>query len=54
MMMQLQLFPPRATPGAPLPGKVRSEAKNLLASLLIAVAGANSKKRQPRGKDGHE
>ncbi len=51
-MMQLQLFPPPASPSAPLPSKVRSEAKNLLASLLIAVAGA--KKPQPRGKDGHE
>ena len=51
-MTQLLLFPPPASPSAPLPGKVRSEAKNLLASLLIAVAGA--KKPQPRGRDGHE
>ena len=51
-MTQLQLFPPPAAPSAPLPGKVRAEAKSLLASLLIAVTEA--KKRQPRGKDGHE
>ena len=53
-MIQLQLFPPQASPSAPLPSKVRSEAKSLLASLLIAVSKANSKKRQPWGKDGHE
>ena len=51
-MIQLQLFPPPATPGAPLPGKVRSEAKNLLASLLTAVAEA--KKRPSQEKSGHE
>ena len=51
-MMQLLLFPPPATPGAPLPGKVRSEAKNLLASLLIAVT--EGKKRQPQERSGHE
>jgi hypothetical protein len=53
-MTQLKLFPPHASPSAPLPGKVRAEAKSLLASLLIAVCQANSKQRQPRGKDGHE
>jgi hypothetical protein len=53
-MTQLHLFPPPAAPGAPLPAKVRGEAKNLLASLLIAVSQANSKQHQPRGKDGHE
>ena len=53
-MNQFQLFPPQATPGTPLPSKVRGEAKSLLASLLIAVSQANSKKRQPRGKDTHE
>jgi hypothetical protein len=52
MMTQLLLFPPPSSPTAPLPGTVRSEAKNLLASLLIAVAGA--KKPQPRERDGHE
>jgi len=51
-MIQLQLFPPPAAPGAPLPSKVRGEAKNLLASLLIAVTEA--KKRQPQVKSGHE
>lgn len=51
-MMQLQLFPPPASPSAPLPSNVRSEAKTLLASLLIAVAGA--KKPQPREKGDHE
>ena len=51
-MMQLLLFPPPATPGAPLPSKVRGEAKSLLASLLIAVTEA--KKRQPQGNGGHE
>ena len=53
-MIQLQLFPPQASPSATLPSKVRSEAKSLLASLLIAVSQANSKKRQRPGKDGHE
>ena len=53
-MIQLQLFPPPANHSAPLPSKVCAEAKSLLASLLIAVSKANSKKRQPRGKDGHE
>lgn len=53
-MMQLQLFPPPAAPSAPLPSKVRSEAKSLLASLLIAVSQTNSKKGQRVGKDGHE
>jgi hypothetical protein len=51
-MVQLQLFPPPATPGAPLPSKVRSEAKDLLASLLIAVTEV--KKRQSQEKSGHE
>ena len=51
-MIQLHLFPPPANPSAPLPSKVRSEAKDLVASLLIAVTEA--KKRQPRGKGGHE
>ena len=51
-MMQLQLFPPQASPGALLPSKVRSEAKDLLASLLIAVTEA--KKRQSQEKSGHE
>jgi hypothetical protein len=51
-MTQLLLFPPPSSPSAPLPGTVRSEAKNLLASLLIAVAGA--KKPPPREGDGHE
>ena len=51
-MTQLQLFPPPASPSTPLPSKVRSEAKTLLASLLIAVAGA--KKPHPRGEGGHE
>ena len=47
-MVQLLLFPPPATPGAPLPSKVRSEAKNLLASLLIAVT--EEKKRQEKSR----
>jgi len=51
-MVQLQLFPPPATPGAPLPSKVHSEAKDLLASLLIAVT--EGKKRQSQEKSGHE
>jgi hypothetical protein len=51
-MIQLQLFPPPALAGAPLPSKVRGEAKNLLASLLIAVI--ETKKRQPQEKSGHE
>ena len=51
-MTQLQLFPPPAGPSTPLPSKVRSEAKNLLASLLIAVAGA--KKPQPQEENSHE
>jgi len=51
-MVQLLLFPPPATPGAPLPSKVRSEAKNLLASLLIVVT--EGKKRQSQEKSGHE
>ena len=51
-MVQLLLFPPPATPVAPLPSKVRSEAKHLLASLLIAVTEA--KKRQPQERSGHE
>ena len=51
-MVQLLLFPPPATPVAPLPSKVRSEAKNLLASLLIAVTEA--KKWQSQEKSGHE
>ncbi len=53
-MIQLQLFPPQASPSAPLPSTVRGEAKSLLASLLIAVSQANSKKRQRTGKDCHE
>ncbi len=53
-MVQLQLFPPPANSGAPLPSKVRSEAKSLLASLLIAVSQANNKKLQRAGKDGHD
>ena len=51
-MVQLLLFPPPATPVAPLPSKVRGEAKSLLASLLIAVTEA--KKRQPQERSGHE
>ena len=51
-MIQLQLFPAPATTGTPLPGKVRCEAKSLLASLLIAVTEA--KKRQPQERSGHE
>jgi hypothetical protein len=51
-MVQLLLFPPPATPGAPLPSKVRGEAKNLLASLLIAVT--EGKKRESQEKSGHE
>jgi len=47
-MVQLLLFPPPATPGAPLPSKVRSEAKNLLASLLIVVT--EGKKRESQEK----
>lgn len=53
-MIQLQLFPPPAAPGAPLPSKVRGEAKNLLASLLIAVAEVKGKKRPPQETSGHE
>ena len=53
-MTQLQLFPPQAAPSGPLPSKVRGEAKGLLASLLIAVAQANSKKLQRVRKEGHE
>jgi len=51
-MIQLQLFSPPATPSAPLPSKVRGEAKDLLASLLIAVT--ETKKQQPQEKSGHE
>ena len=51
-MMQLLLFPPPVAPGAPLPSTVRGEAKNLLASLLIAVT--ETKKRQSQEKSGHE
>ena len=51
-MIQYQLFAPSATPSAPLPSKVRGEAKNLLAGLLIAVI--ETKKRQPQEKSGHE
>jgi hypothetical protein len=51
-MIQLHLFPPPANPGAPLPSKGRSEAKDLVASLLIAVIEAE--KRQPQGNGGHE
>jgi len=47
-MVQLLLFPPPATPVAP----VRSEAKHLLASLLIAVT--EGKKRESQEKSGHE
>ena len=53
-MIQLHLFPPPASPSAPLPSKTCSEAKDLVASLLIAVIVANSKKRQPRGIGSHE
>jgi hypothetical protein len=53
-MIQLHLFPPPASPSAPLPSTVRSEAKDLVASLLIAVTAAKSKKRQPLGQSGHE
>ena len=51
-MIQLQLFPPPAAPGAPLPSKVRGEAKSLLASLLIVVT--EGKKPQSQEKSGHE
>ena len=47
-MVQLQLFPPPANSGAPLPSKARSEAKDLLASLLIAVT--EEKKRQEKSR----
>ena len=50
-MIQLQLFSPPATPSAPLPSNVRGEAKDLLASLLIAVTET---KQQPQEKSGHE
>jgi hypothetical protein len=53
-MTQLNLFPPPARPSAPLPSKVRSEAKDLMASLLIAVIAANNKKWQPREESSHE
>jgi hypothetical protein len=53
-MVQLHLFPPPTSPGTPLPGKVRGEVKELVASLLIVVAEANSKKQLPRRKDSHE
>jgi hypothetical protein len=54
VMIQLHLFPPPASPSAPLPSKACSEAKDLVASLLIAVMVANRKKRQPRGIGSHE
>jgi hypothetical protein len=54
VMIQLHLFPPPASPSAPLPSKACSEAKDLVASLLIAVIVANRKKRQPRGIGSHE
>src|SRR5215470_15566929 len=41
VMIQLHLFPPPASPSAPLPSKACSEAKDLVASLLIAVIVAN-------------
>ena len=54
MMIQLQLFPPPASPSAPLPSKVRSEANDRGVSLLIAVTAAKSKKRQSPEKGSHE
>ena len=51
-MIQLHLFPPPASPSAPLPSKACSE--DLVASLLIAVIVANRKKRQLRGIGSHE
>ena len=51
-MVQLLLFPPPATPVAPLPSKVRGEAKSLLASLLIAVT--EGKKRESQDAHVHE
>lgn len=53
-MTQLHLFPLPASPNKPLSDKVRREARDLLADLLIAVIVANAEKQQPRGKDGHE
>jgi hypothetical protein len=53
-MVQLHLFSPTASPGTPLPGKVRGEVKELVASLLIVVAEANSKKQLPRRKTNDE
>ena len=53
-MIQLHLFPPPASPSAPLPSNACSEAKDLVASLLIAVMVANRKKRQPREIGSHE
>ena len=47
-MVQLQLFPPPANPSASLPSKARGEAKDLLASLLIAVT--EEKKRQEKSR----
>src|SRR5262249_52344243 len=38
VMIQLHLFPPPASPSAPLPSKACSEAKDLVASLLEALA----------------
>jgi hypothetical protein len=54
VMIQLHLFPPPASPSAPLPSKACSEAKDLVAILLIAVMEANRKKRQPQGIGSHE
>lgn len=53
-MTQLPLFPPPATPGTPLPSKVRREVRDLVAELLIAVIVASAETRQARGKDSHE
>lgn len=53
-MVQLHLFPSPKSPSTPVPGKVRGEVKELVASLLIVVAEANSKKQLPRRKNGHE
>jgi len=53
-MPQLHLFPPPASPGKPLSNKVRREAQDLLAELLIAVIAASTEKGQSREEDGHE
>ena len=50
-MIQLRLFPPLAAPDKPLPDKVRKQACDLVADLLIAVVKASTEKQRSREKD---